>query len=274
MSQSRTDGQTDLVVQDKRSASLAQVQDVVPQDPIMALMSKFASNDSISPEKAKMLLDIYVDGQRRMQEMQDERAFADAMADFKKNPPKIIKNRVARAEKDGRLLYTYNFADLDAYATAIMAGLAERGITWSFPFTEANEKITVSCILRYGLYTHEPTTMTAGPDNTGGKNAIQAKASTISYLERYTLCGASGFTAAMPDSDGKPPKSDAPQKETIPDDKVDEWIEALQQAPDIDALKAVFSQCYGLAKKISDESAKKQFLATYESAKKQFGGSR
>jgi hypothetical protein len=192
-------------------------------------MERFATNPNLDADKIEKLFNIFIDGQRKMREMNDEQEFAHRMADFKKNPPSIIKSRIADIEKDGRKLYSYNFADLDAYASAIMGGLAERGITWGFPFSENNGLITVSCILRYGLYKHTPTTLTNGPDTTGGKNPIQAKASTLSYLERYTLCGASGFTAAMPDTDGK---GDMPAVQIMPDPELLEWLDGINQSPD------------------------------------------
>jgi hypothetical protein len=189
-----------IVLQDKRSASIERA--AQDNNALLSLVERFASNHDLDPVKAEKLIDIFITGQRRMLEMSDEQAFAHAMADFKKTPPDVIKSKVAKMVKDGRKLYSYNFADLDAYASAAQVGLAERGITWSFPFSEDDKGvITVSCILRYGLYQHTPTTMRAPADQTGGKNFIQAKASTLTYLERYTFCGATGLTAGMPDND-------------------------------------------------------------------------
>jgi hypothetical protein len=192
---------SEITLTDKRSAALEQAR---PQmDPLLAVMDKLANNPNLDADKIERLMTIFIDGQRKMATMADEIAFANAMADFKKNPPNIVKSKLAEVKKDGVKLYDYRYADLDAYATAAEAGLAERGITWSFPFSEApNGVITVSCVLRCRLYTHTPTTLSSPPDQTGGKNAIQAKASTITYLERYTFCGATGLTAGMPDTDG------------------------------------------------------------------------
>jgi hypothetical protein len=50
--------------------------------------------------------------------------------------------------------------------------------------------------------------MTANPDTSGKKNAIQACASAIEYMKRYTLIGAFGLTTADTDIDGRMPELD------------------------------------------------------------------
>lgn len=250
--------ETGLVHTDKRSASIEQVTPSV--DPLLALMDKMANNPNISPEMVGKMMDVYIDGQRKMATMQDERAFSQAMADFYKNPPKIIKNRLAEMVKDGRKLYEYNFADLDAYASAAQGALAERGITWSFPFSEAaNGVITVSCILRYGLYTHTPSTFSSPPDNTGGKNAIQAKASTLSYLERYTLCGATGLTAGMPDKDGKTIEAKQEPEGCLEAGVAADFISSIEGSGTVDELQANYFAARDAAAAAHDGKATKDF---------------
>jgi len=244
-----------LVVADRRSASLERT---VPQaDPLLAVMDKLANNPNLDADKIERLMNVFIEGQRKMAEMADERAFAEAMADFKKNPPQIVKNRLAEMMKDGRKLYEYNFADLDAYTSAAMAPLAERGITWSFPFAEKDGQITVSCILRYGLYKHTPTTLTNAPDATGGKNAIQAKASTISYLERYTFCGACGLTAAMPDRDGATTPAEA--ENALEEGVAADYVSLIEGSGDLDELQRNYFKARDAADAAKDKRASEAF---------------
>lgn len=251
----------ELVVNDRRASAIER-STPVESPSLLGLMERLSANQNMDADKIERLMGIFIDGQRKMHEMEDEAAFAEAMADFKKNPPSIVKARLAKMEKDGRPLYEYNFADLDAYASAAMPGLAERGITWSFPFSE-NEKgvITVSCILRYRLYTAVPTTLSYPPDATGGKNGIQAKASTISYLERYTFCGATGLTAAMPDLDGK----------TITAGMSDEdfaFHQAnMESAEDVTSLTKFYKLAYKEADKMGDTESIKLIIAIKDKRK-------
>ena len=103
----------EIVVEDKRSASLAKV--VEPDSSLLNVMERFATNPNLDADKIEKLFNIFIDGQRKMRVMNDEQQFAQAMADFKRNPPDIIKSRIADVQKDGRKLYSYNYADLDAY---------------------------------------------------------------------------------------------------------------------------------------------------------------
>ena len=245
---------TEIMVQDKRSASLER--SVPHSDPLLAVMDKLANNPNLDADKIERLMNVFIDGQRKMETLTDERAFAHAMADFYKNPPRIIKNRLAEMLKDGRKLYEYNFADLDAYATAAQAALAERGITWSFPFSETNGIITVSCILRYGLYAHTPTSMSSPADQTGGKNGIQAKGSTLSYLERYTLCGATGLTAGMPDNDGKMIEAEQGSMEA---GVAADFVSLIEGSGSLDELQANYFKARDAAAAAKDKRATDSF---------------
>jgi hypothetical protein len=246
---------SEIVVQDNRSASL--MKSAEPDASLLAVMERLAANPNMDPGKIEALFNVFINGQRKMREMVDEQEFAMRMADFKKKPPEIVKNRKVKMSGEAKGSgHAYSFevpyADLDAYASAIMGGLAERGITWGFPFTQKDGQITVSCILRYGLYEHTPTTLTAAPDQSGAKNAIQAIASTVTYLERYTLCGATGFTAAMPDDDG----NGGPR---MPEAERQKHLNAIKIALAGEALNTAYQAALKAAKDAGDKQAETMF---------------
>ena len=54
----------------------------------------------------------------------------------------------------------------------------------------------MTCVLSHRDGHFEETTLTAGRDDSGKKNAIQQVGSTITYLQRYTLKAALGLAAA------------------------------------------------------------------------------
>jgi enoyl-[acyl-carrier-protein] reductase (NADH) len=68
----------------------------------------------------------------------------------------------------------------------------------------------------------ETTSLSAGADDSGKKNNIQAIASTVSYLERYTFLAATGLTAKDMDDDAV----SAEPLETISKDQIAD-LEAL-----------------------------------------------
>jgi ERF superfamily protein len=132
----------------------------------------------------------------RWQVNEDKRAFREAMAKFKDNPPKILKDKLV---KFGGTEFVH--ATLDNVCECIVKALAGFGITHRWVPSQKDGQITVTCVLSLGSYS-EGTPLSAGADTSGSKNAIQAIGSTVSYLQRYTLLSATGMATEMPDDDG------------------------------------------------------------------------
>lgn len=136
-------------------------------------------------------------------------AFVAAMAEFKKSAPEIYK--------DKNVSFTgtsYNHATLGGICEVVIASLAQHGISHDWDTQQpASGMICVTCTLTHVLGHSKATSMESPPDNSGKKNAIQQIASTVTYLQRYTLLAATGLaTKDMPDDDGRAPA----QKEEKP----------------------------------------------------------
>jgi len=256
---------TEIEVQDKRSAALARVEE--PDSSILSVMERLASNPNLDADKIDKLFNIFISGQRKMREMTDEQEFSHRMAEFKKNPPEIVRNRKAKIEGTAKgsgkeYSYQYSYADLDSYCKEAMPGLAERGITWSFPFQEGPDgKITVSCVLRYGLYTHTPTTLSGMPE--GGNNPLQARGVAVAYLERYTFAGATGLTAAMPDNDGN--------RTGLSVDDRNARLKAIRTAPDNAAVNKVYLAAKKAATDANDSESLRLFTEAGAARRKELG---
>lgn len=126
------------------------------------------------------------------------KAYVAAMAEFKKNPPEIFKRKEV-AFGDTR----YSHATIGDVTSLTVAGLAAHGFSHRWDTKQADGRIEVSCILTHNLGHSESTTLEASPDSSGKKNAIQQVASTVTYLQRYTLLAACGLaTKDMEDDDG------------------------------------------------------------------------
>lgn len=236
---------TSIVHDDKRSASL--VHDPEPQpSSLMTVIERLASNPNVDIDKIERLLLM----QERWEMNLAKAEFREAMAEFKRNPPEIIKNRIADMRKaDGTKLYSYNYADLEMCTTAIIEGAAPHGITHAWFSSQDHEKntLSISCVLSRGIYSEPPVILTAGYDTSGGKNAIQAIASAKSYLEKYTLLGAFGMAAGMPDTDGN--------LGGLPADDRKLRLDAIKTAPDADALKKVYLAAAKAATDAKDSDA-------------------
>ena len=129
-------------------------------------------------------------------------AYHKAMAAFAANPPDI--------EKDKKVSYTttkgttaYSHAQLGTSAAKIQAALSPHGLHASWRTIQTDKSIKVVCRITHELGHFEETDLSAGADDSGSKNSIQAIGSTISYLERYTLFALTGLASKDMDDDGK-----------------------------------------------------------------------
>lgn len=215
---------------------------------LMTVIERLSSNPNVDIDKIRQLLEM----QERWEANQDKAAMSKGLADFKKNPPIIIKERLARfdSKREGGGPVSYSYADLENVTSAIQDGLAEFGITHSWIIGEQSGSISVTCVLRYGVYETAGVTLAAPPDTSGTKNAIQAKGSTISYLEKYTLLAATGMAAGMPDTDGNP----KPQMEDYA-----ERLTLIQKAATLTELKTFWQQAVGAARNVKDSQSEKDF---------------
>lgn len=139
---------------------------------------------------------------QEMDQWAARKAFDKAMAAAKAEIPTIIKNRtVDFTSQKGRTHYKHE--DLAEIARTIDPILGRHGLSYRFrTHSPPNEPVTVTCIVSHKDGYFEENTLSAGRDDSGNKNSIQAIGSTITYLQRYTLKAALGL-AASNDDDGK-----------------------------------------------------------------------
>ena len=131
-----------------------------------------------------------------------QKAYNEALAAFKAKNIRIVKRKLVDfPSKGGRT--SYKHAELDDVVQAVGPELSDHGFAWSWKTHQAGRDITVVCTLRHRLGHAESVQLTAQPDETGGKNAIQAIISTTTYLMRHTLKQITGVAEAGEDDDGQ-----------------------------------------------------------------------
>jgi hypothetical protein len=139
--------------------------------------------------------------QEKWEANQARKAYTQAMSDFKKNPPEIEKDRhVSFKTTSGQT--EYNHASLGNVTEKINSALGEHGLSAAWTTEQAEKGVTVTCKITHVLGHFETTSLTAANDQSGGKNAIQALGSTISYLQRYSLLSLTGLATREMDDDG------------------------------------------------------------------------
>jgi len=161
--------------------------EITPMQMINNAMEKGVDADTLG----KMM-----DLQERHEANQAKKAYVQAMNEFSANRPKIFKTKEVKFNSTH-----YKHASLDGIIQAITPALVKFGLSYNWITKQENSIITVTCKVTHIDGHSESTSMSAGADQSGGKNSIQAVGSTTSYLQRYTLCSILGL-AASDDDDG------------------------------------------------------------------------
>lgn len=163
----------------------------VPVTP--ATLLSLAVQQGADLDRLQQLMDL----QDRWDANQARKAYVQAMAEFKASPPEIFKTKQVEFGNT-----KYKHATIGDVTTAIIDGLSAHGLSHRWDIDQTSG-IKVTCVLTHRMGHSESTVMAAPADQSGGKNAIQAIASTVTYLQRYTLLAATGLaTQDEPDDDG------------------------------------------------------------------------
>lgn len=158
--------------------------------------------------------------QERYEKNQARKAFDNAMAAAMAEIPVIIKNReVDFTSTKGRTHYKYE--DLAEIVRTVDPILARHGLSKRFLVTSPpNEPVTVTCLVSHRDGHREENTLSAGRDDSGNKNPIQAIGSTLTYLQRMTLKASLGLAASV-DDDGRAAGAAEPVGPITPDQVVE-----------------------------------------------------
>lgn len=132
----------------------------------------------------------YMKLKREWEADEARKAFVAAMAEFKQDPPQIFKTKEVAFSGT-----SYKHATLGDVTAAITPALAKVGISHKWTVDQSKPgRIVVTCVLTHKLGHSESVSMESGADDSGKKNAIQAVASAINYMQRYTLLSATGLS--------------------------------------------------------------------------------
>jgi hypothetical protein len=196
-------------------------------------------------DKLSKLMDL----QERWEKDQARKAFSAAFAAFKSEAVQIIRTKVIT---DGPLKGKKH-AELGNIIQAVSPALSIHGLSLNWLLSkDEKEWMEVTCILRHADGHFETVSMGGAPDTGPGRNAIQARGSAKTYLERYTATAILGLAPEDEDTDGKPPTRDMPenafqahlanirQAQTLPALQ-ETWKQAMNETKDQDTKKALIT---------------------------------
>lgn len=164
-----------------------------------------------------------MDMHERWERREAEKAYNEAFAAFKAEAIEIIKRKRVYFET-AKGVTDYKHAELSDVIEAAAPALARHGLSTSWKVTkQERDWIEVTCYLKHSLGHFETATLGGPPDQSGGKNAIQAVSSAKTYLERQTMKAVCGLAEKGQDDDG----AGAGNTDTSP--ALDKWREVAMQ---------------------------------------------
>jgi hypothetical protein len=205
-------------------------------------MIQHAMQSGASMEQLEKLLDL----QERWERNEARKAFVAAMAAFKADPPSILKSKQVNIPGGAKFAH----ATLADVCDGVCAALGKHGLSHKWETSQTDSGITVACIITHNMGHSERTVLTAAPDDSGKKNSIQQLASTVTYLERYTLMAATGLAARDMDDDGN--GAGKRKDEGMPEKQVVDFETAIDGATDAEALAALWKTIVAECRKLGD----------------------
>lgn len=170
--------------------------------------------------------------QKEWEENEARKQFNIAFAQFKAEAVRVYKGTTIT---DGPLKGKRH-ANLFDVVVASAAPLAKHGLSTSWRLTKDEPTLMeVTCILKHSAGHSESVSMSAAPDTGPGRNAIQARGSAKSYLERYTLMAILGLAATdQEDDDGRSSERTAEEIEAERKAAAIEqtWLDAIDACAD------------------------------------------
>lgn len=166
---------------------------VPPSSPAGMLMT--AAQHGYTPDQVRQMMEL----QERWEANEARKAFNAAFSAFKAEAVRIVKNKEVTAGP----LAGKTYAELHAVVDAVVPALSRHGLSHSWSVTkDEKDWIEVTCTLEHVQGHAKSVSMGGPPDSGGAKNPLQARASTKSYLERYTLKAICGVAEGGEDDDG------------------------------------------------------------------------
>lgn len=179
-----------------------------PESPMAMMLQAKAAGFQMAEIKEMM------DLQDRNDRRTAKQAFDAAMADFKRNPPKVIKDMENKQ-------YDSQYASIGNVVNTVNEAMGPFGLNarWEFP-TPDGQMLFCTCVLAHALGHEERVTLDAPIDESGKKNALQQRRSTRTYLRLETFEAVTGIASQYNvDDDGNAGKGAPAPVEYITDDQ-------------------------------------------------------
>ena len=167
---------------------------------LMEIIGELRRNPNFNISDLRELLAMKAEWERE----ENRKAYRAALARAQANMPVVTRNVHVyfESKKEGVEPTDYRHAGYGNLVDTIKGCLSAEGLSYDHNVIQQDGQVTVECILSHELGHSQKVVMSAPPDATGGKNAIQAIKSTRTYLKRSTFEDVTGAVIDDADDDG------------------------------------------------------------------------
>ena len=195
---------------------------------LMMIVQKMSEDPDFDIDKVKAMIEI----KRGLDADAARKAFNLAVAEFKRNPPVVIRDMLNKQ-------YGSTYASIAAVVNTTNEALAPHGLNASWDIVEqTKEGMRLACILAHSLG-HEKRVELWGPmDASGQKNPLQQVKSTMTYLKIATFEAVTGIASREGNQDDDGNGAGAEKKN--PDDAIANPIfDKIQLAEKVEELQKI-----------------------------------
>jgi hypothetical protein len=225
--------QTALAILDEPRPAL----EIIPRPPTAPVTPMDMLNVALSQGADLAKLEQLMALQERWEANEARKAFYEAMAEFRAEGVRVFRT----VQRTDGPLKGQKYAALADFVGAASASLSKFGLSASWEITRDEAQwIEIACIIAHRAGHTEKRVMGGPPDTGPARSPIQARSSTVSYLERLTFKMALGLAEEGEDTDGA---SSSPEPPQAPAD-YEEWKADMRAVADegVDALKAAWAR--------------------------------
>ena len=240
--------QMDQQVQEAQPLAVRPTNAIAANSPAGMMLAAMAQGASL--EQVEKMMDL----QKRWEDGEAVKAYNTAFAAFKKEPIRIVKStKVVDGPLRGK-----SYAELHAVLDAVAPQLSKHGLGASWKLTKDEPAwLEVTCTLKHSGGHFDIASMGGPPDTGGAKTAIQARASTVSFLERQTFKAVTGVAEGGEDDNGQ----DGQPELTL----ADLWVGKANYARTSEKLQAIRVDGTAAFTKARDNDGYKLFAAAVRS---------
>lgn len=163
---------------------------------LMNLIQRAAMDAQFDVGKLQALMEM----KERWDATEARKAYMVAFSAFKAEGVRLVKGtEVLNGPLKGQ-----RYANLGNVVQDVTGALSRHGLSAACKLTKDDKDwIEITCTLTHIAGHQESVSMGGAPDVGPGRNAIQARASAVSYLERYTLKAITGLAEQADDDDAQ-----------------------------------------------------------------------